>query len=148
MAAPSHCAAAADTAALLRGLGARATPARIRVLEALRDASRALSHHELEAQFGDALLDRVTLYRVLDWLVAQGLAHKTTDESRVFRFSAAGARAAHEEHAHFHCEGCGRVFCLAALQPLKPRLPRGFRTTQVDLNIHGECAGCAHGERR
>ncbi len=127
---------------LLRGLAARATPARIRVLEVLLGAARALTHHEIEAQLGDAVADRVTLYRVLEWLVANGLAHKTIDEARNFRFSAAGTREPHLRHAHFHCDACGRVFCLEAVRPARPRLPRGFRSSQVELSIHGACAAC------
>lgn len=134
----------ADAAALLRNLGARATPARIRVLEVLRHAARALSHHEIESLLGDAQIDRVTLYRVLEWLAANGLAHKTTDGARVFRFSAAGTQAPHQQHAHFHCDQCGRVFCLDAVHPVRPRLPRGFRSSQVELSVRGACAACAH----
>ncbi len=76
-------------AAQIRATGARATPARIRVLQLLRDAPAALTHHDIEAALGDAMLDRVTLYRVLDWLVESGLAHKSADASRVYRFSLA-----------------------------------------------------------
>ena len=55
--------------------------------------------------------DRVTLYRVLEWLVDNGLAHRVTDAQRVFRFSAADDTAkGHASHAHFRCEVCARVF--------------------------------------
>jgi Fur family ferric uptake transcriptional regulator len=130
----------------IRAAGARATPARVRVLDLLRGASRALSHQEIELSLGDALLDRVTLYRVLDWLVEAGLAHKSVDARRVSRFSAAEVRAHHESHAHFRCDTCGRVFCLDSVQPAIPRVPRGFRVGQVDLSVRGECAQCAQGE--
>ncbi len=78
-------------AELIRGAGARATPARIRVLRLLRQAPTALTHAQIESALGVPALDRVTLYRVLDWLVESGLAHKNADASRVFRFSAAAA---------------------------------------------------------
>lgn len=61
-------------ALLIRRTGARATPARVRVLRLLRSAPTALTHHEIEQALGDLALDRVTLYRVLDWLVASGCA--------------------------------------------------------------------------
>ena len=57
----------------IRRLGARATPARIRVLQLLRAAPTALTHGEIELALGASVIDRVTLYRVLDWLVASGL---------------------------------------------------------------------------
>ena len=86
--APSGLQAVADQ---IRSSGARATPARIRVLRLLREAPTPLSHAEIELRLGDMALDRVTLYRVLDWLVESALAHRNTDAYRVFRFSAAAA---------------------------------------------------------
>ena len=62
----------------LKALGERRTPARQAILTLLLDADNALSHqdiHELLKARNEPF-DRVTLYRVLDWLVAQKLAHK------------------------------------------------------------------------
>ncbi len=127
----------------IRAAGARATPARIRVLRLLSEAQRALSHQEIETRLGKLAGDRVTLYRVLDWLVQSGLAHKVTDDARVFRYSIAGeAVLRHTEHGHFRCDGCGRVFCLEALRSSKPRVPRGFRVARVDVSVRGQCANC------
>ncbi len=63
----------------LQTLGQRVTPARLAVLATLLDSPRALSHHDVEVRIGakSEHFDRVTLYRVLEWLVAQGLAHKS-----------------------------------------------------------------------
>jgi hypothetical protein len=76
-------------------------------------------------------MDRVTLYRILDSLVACGLALKAVDTRGVFRFSAAGAQRQHADHIHFRCTGCGGVFCLKAEPPPPPKLPRGFRLNEV-----------------
>ena len=59
---------------LIRRTGARATPARVRVLQLLRVAPAALTRHEIEQALADQALDRVTLYRVLEWLVESGFA--------------------------------------------------------------------------
>jgi Fur family ferric uptake transcriptional regulator len=115
------------------------------VLDALRAARQPLSHAEMEALpagAGDGAIDRVTLYRVLDSLVACGLALKAVDTRGVFRFSAAGAQRQHAKHVHFRCTGCGGVFCLKAEPPPPPRLPRGFRLQQVEFDLRGLCAGC------
>jgi Fur family transcriptional regulator, ferric uptake regulator len=128
----------------LEAAGERVTDARIDILATLLAAERALSHRELETavKVGGRKPDRVTLYRVLDWLVEHGLAHKVASEDRVWRFNA----LAHErkDHAHFHCERCGRVFCLdddtAATKA--PHLPRGFRPRHVELTVQGTCAQC------
>ncbi len=125
----------------LRATGERVTPARLRAYAVLLDSARALSHHELEAALGPAApLDRVTLYRVLDWLVEQGLAHRIAGIDRVWRYSISpDARAS---HAHFQCRRCGKVIRLAELPARRVPLPRGFRSEAVELTVKGRCAEC------
>lgn len=125
----------------IRRTGARATPARIRVLHVLRVAPTALTHNEIEQSLGVPAMDRVTLYRVLDWLVESGLAHKSADAHRVFRFSLA-SEGEHVSHVHFRCEQCGGVFCLEASPPPAPALPAGFLLTHMDFDLRGRCAQC------
>lgn len=130
----------------IRRTGARATPARIRVLQLLRAAPTALTHGGIERALGLPALDRVTLYRVLDWLVESGLAHKNSDAQRVFRFSAAAA-GEHTTHIHFRCEHCGGVYCLDAAPPAAPRLPAGFSLSRMDFDLRGRCASCGEAKR-
>lgn len=140
-----HNAGHRDTAvSRIEARGATATAARIQVLEMLLAAPSALSHHDLMAQARVAgrPLDKVTLYRVLDWLVAQTLAHSVTGRDRVRRFSAVQAHT-HLHHAHFECDECGRLFCLSE-PAAPPAAPPGFETRRVDLTLHGRCADCAH----
>ncbi len=125
----------------IRRCGARATPARIRVLRLLREAPTPVSHAEIEERLGEPTMDRVTLYRVLDWLVASGLAHKSADAHRVFRFSVASL-SEHATHVHFRCEQCGAVYCLDASLPVAPALPPGFSLTRLDFDLRGICANC------
>lgn len=126
----------------IRRKKARATPARVRVLRLLQTSVVALTHFEIEAALGASALDRVTLYRVLDWLVESGLAHRNSDANRVFRFSAASDRE-HLTHIHFRCEHCARVFCIDAAPPEVPILPAGFSLSRMDFDLRGCCAQCA-----
>lgn len=135
----------APLAELIRAVGARATPARTRVLGLLQASPTPLCHTEIEErlkQSADAAIDRVTLYRVLDWLAEAGLAHKASDARGVFRFSAARPDGQHGQHSHFRCTHCGAVFCLDMPLPVAPPLPAGFRLASIDLDIRGECAAC------
>ena len=134
-----------DESRLLRTLGARLTAPRLQVLRVLRTAPAPLSHRELldRLRERDGELDRVTVYRVLDWLVANGLAQKAADARRTFRFAASDPLGAHESHVHFRCTRCGGVFCLKDAPPPRPRLPRGFRLARVNVDIEGACAHCA-----
>ncbi len=125
---------------LLRAAGVKVTLGRVRVLDALAIAAAPLSHADLEVQLPDA--DRVTLYRVLDSLVACGLALRAVDARGVFRFSASGPHRRHDGHVHFRCTGCGGVFCLKAAPPPLPKLPRGFHLDHVEYDVSGTCAAC------
>ena len=130
---------------LLRAAAGRVTPARLAVLEILLDSAAALSHHEVE----DAVekhgvdVDRVTLYRVLDWLVERGLAHRIAAEDRVWRFNAAEHLHA-AEHAHFHCTRCGQIVCLDGPDSTATfALPQGYQPERTEITIHGRCPRCA-----
>jgi Fur family ferric uptake transcriptional regulator len=125
----------------LRDAGGRSTEHRAEVLAALTDAARPMSHHELEARL--APIDKVTLYRVLDWLVGQGIAHRVAGSDRVWRFAVSGGP--HAGHAHFECSRCCEVMCLGAVpaQALALGVPRGCRLEGVELTAKGLCARCA-----
>lgn len=127
----------------------RATPVRVAVLDILLATPTALTHQDIAAaaRAAGVLLDRVTLYRVLDWLVDKGLAHKIAGEDRVWRFNAIAEAAspglAHQ-HAHFQCERCKRLYCLDELRPVFAfNLPPGFLCTQAELTLHGQCPACS-----
>ena len=135
------------TQQIITDLGLRATPSRLAVLELLNGADNALSHQELLNQLnarhtGSEEFDRVTLYRGLDWLVANGIIHKVTGQDRAWRFQLNRANAMHR-HAHFQCTHCGKTYCLSEVHPQKPpSLPAHFTVESVELNIKGVCAGC------
>jgi Fur family ferric uptake transcriptional regulator len=128
---------------LIRGTGARVTAPRIEVLAALLAADRALTHQELEQRVDRGRgMDRVTIYRVLEWLTGQELAHRIAGDDRTWRFNAAGQ--GHDgEHAHFQCNACNTVLCLEDFSPSPAiRLPKGFRSQHVELTVRGLCAKC------
>ncbi len=127
----------------VRSTGARMTRPRVMVLAVLFAAERALTHAEVEARLPRAAeVDRVTVYRVLEWLVDNHLAHKIAGDDRVRRFNAA-SHAHAGPHAHFQCSDCGEVICLeeAGAKPAV-KLPVGYKQQQVELTIKGLCAGC------
>jgi Fur family ferric uptake transcriptional regulator len=129
---------------MLDATGERATPARAMVLSVLLASERPLSHLELEKklQKQGKTCDRVTLYRVLDWLVSRGLAHKVPGEDRVWRFNAVSYPP--HSHAHFQCRHCGQVYCLEDVRPVFAlSLPPGFQYEHADLRVQGTCPTCA-----
>lgn len=132
----------------LRLTGTRVTRPRIEVLAVLLAARRALTHHEIERQVNRSQsIDRVTIYRVLEWLTARELAHRIAGEDRVWRFNA--AEAEHEQrHAHFQCNDCGDVICLdKEVTARNIPLPLGYHPQAVELTVKGLCAECRPARR-
>lgn len=120
----------------------RPTPVRLAVYDALLRASRALSHAELQEALGEQDIDRVTLYRTLDRFAEAGLVEKTVGPDRIAAF-AARDDADHSDHAHFHCSGCRRVYCLSQQLPRMRHLPAGFTPATTELSVHGRCPSCS-----
>jgi Fur family transcriptional regulator, ferric uptake regulator len=130
---------------MIRASGARVTRARVEVLATLLDAERALSHREVESRIRRSPgIDRVTIYRVLDWLSREGLAHRIAGPDRSWRYNAAEDAHSHA-HAHFQCGRCGTVVCLDdSEEPVHVNVPAGFVSHAVLLTVKGHCATCAH----
>lgn len=128
---------------LIERSGQRVTRARVAVLETLLGAEHALSHVEIEQALARRRhkVDRVTLYRVLDWALNQSLIHKMTGDDRIWRFSAVPVA----DHAHFNCTHCGQIYCLQSLTPaVALTLPRGFKLHHADVSVQGLCPRCNH----
>ncbi|HEX8874437.1 MAG TPA: transcriptional repressor [Nitrosospira sp.] len=129
---------------MIRRRGERVTSGRVRILALLLAEQRAVSHHEIEERLqGKYRLDRVTLYRVLEWLNENGYIHRVVGDDRVWRFRA-NADVNPHQHAHFECTRCTRVICLDDMKTeYSPPLPAGYRPQQVELTVKGLCAECA-----
>lgn len=128
---------------LIQNSGQRPTIVRCAVLDALLGAGEASSHTDVLERLKNAgEYDRVTVYRVLDWLTAHGLAHKVAGAGRAWRFQATRNETMHR-HAHFQCNRCGKVSCLPNIQPTIPKqIPADVSVESVELNIKGICSDC------
>ena len=128
---------------LIQVSGQRATPVRSAVLSILMETYAALSHSEILDRLqvvGE--FDRVTVYRVLDWLVEYGLLHKVAGAGRAWRFRLTRNETMHR-HAHFQCNRCGKIFCLPDVRPVLPKkVPASFSVESIELNLKGICDDC------
>lgn len=128
---------------LVRNTGDRATHHRIRTLSVLLAEQRALTHREIEERLNvKQQLDRVTLYRVLEWMGKRNLAHKIAGDDRVWRFRV-NTELHSQQHAHFKCMQCAKVVCLDdfKIKP-EPLLPFGYLFHNIELTVKGICAKC------
>jgi Fur family transcriptional regulator, ferric uptake regulator len=128
---------------VIRSAGERVTFARIRILALLLAEQRAITHHEIEEHLrGGRRLNRVTLYRVLEWLNEKHFVHRVISDDRIWRFRANADTRSHQ-HAHFECTRCTRIICLNPVKAQYGLLPPGYRSMGIELTVKGLCAECA-----
>jgi len=133
-----------DLTAYIRDKGLKATPARLKVIEELGQSHLAHSHAELEILFNE--MDRVTLYRVLNDFEDAGLVHKIIDMEGVTRFALCKHSCPDtthaEDHVHFNCQHCHKMFCLEKIHAPVVKMPGGFKAMGTNTIIYGLCKSC------
>ena len=132
--------------ALLSNAGVEPTPNRIAVLEVIGD-----NHYPLSARNIHNILDRtgsinrVTVYRILDLLVAHGVVDRLSTGGRAFYYGMA-PNENHQAHPHFYCKRCGQMDCLTpeSLSVDTAALCKTFpgRIDKVEIRIDGICKNC------
>jgi len=129
----------------IREKGLKATPARLNVLKVLGSSHLAYAHSELESLFRK--MDRVTLYRVLKDFEDAGIVHKIVDVEGVTRFAICKSTCPDEhhvdDHVHFNCNACHKMFCLEKVQTPKLKMPDGFKISGLQTLIYGLCNSCS-----
>lgn len=122
----------------------RNTTAKTEIQKLITESGTALSHSELQLQLA-GLCDRVTIYRVLERLTAEGLIHKIVNVDGVVRYAACqdcSSAAHHHNHIHFSCQQCKSVTCLEDIEPAF-KLPKGYILNEVNFTVSGICPQCA-----
>ena len=134
-----------DISAHIREKGLKATPSRLSVMRELERSHQAYAHADLEAIFGE--MDRVTLYRVLNDFEEAGLVHKVVDMEGVTRFALCkhSCPDSHhvEEHVHFNCQSCQKMYCLDNVHSPTFKVPEGFKTMGLNIIVYGLCKSCS-----
>jgi Fur family zinc uptake transcriptional regulator len=129
--------------------GVRLTPQRRRVLELVCRANRPVGAYEILDQLRDGgPAAPPTVYRALDWLLAQGLVHKL-ETLHAF------IGCTHPEHPHASqfliCDGCGGVTELEdqaiAGSLASVAAETGFRPSRPVVEVIGTCSDCAAKDR-
>ncbi|MEY4235069.1 MAG: hypothetical protein RLZZ454_327 [Pseudomonadota bacterium] len=142
---------------LLGAHGLRRTSAARTVLGwLLANPQTSYTHAQLQdalSNGGQATLDRVTLYRLIDRLTQVGLLLCRVDGKRVRRYQAMPASV--RTMPHFECQSCHRDSSLAgALKSSASDLERaaqnaiaalqasGYTGLSMDFSVRGVCADC------
>lgn len=131
---------------LLKNFKMRSTPSRQEILDLFLQRDYALSHGDIDKSISNSL-DRVTVYRTLKTFLDKGLIHKVLDDEGSLKYAlcndACTTKGHHHDHVHFKCTKCGQTSCLNVEIP-GVRLPKGFKTEEMNLLIQGVCDRCSH----
>lgn len=125
--------------------GARLTALRRRVLHMIGASHSAVKAYELIARLSteDHQVKPPTVYRTLDFLLAQGLIHRV-DSLNAF-VSCSHPQVSHEARLLI-CDACGTILELdddAMDHAMQHAIAAtGFKPARTHLEIHGLCARC------
>ena len=135
-----------DYAGILEESGVGYTGNRLKVLEVIGESPSPLSAGEILATLRrTASINRVTLYRILDLLVDNGVLDRLSAGDRSFRYGFAG-NANHPRHPHFFCTRCGSMECLDP-ESLSVDI-RSFQESfpslimKMEIRLDGICKDC------
>lgn len=120
------------------------TPCRVSVLEVLQQVGIALSEPEIKSRLPYDY-DRATLFRTLRTFVENNLIHEVIVNKNEVKYALTRHEASAEDqpgHAHFHCDSCGRVFCLGAVSRALLNIPEGFEISGFEVLFNGKCVQC------
>ncbi len=120
----------------------RNTKAKLLILESVKEAKSAVSQEMIQAKLGD-LVDKATVYRVLNSFYEDGVVHKVIgdDGKQYFAYCNKCAVKEHKHnHFHFRCVTCGKIECLP--NELNVKLPKGYRSVNFNGFISGYCSSC------
>ena len=122
---------------------ARTTAAKTRIHELIISSSVALSHSEIQDVL-DGLCDRVTIYRVLDRLMEEGVIHKIINVDGVVKYAGCHSCSTKHNHNHIHfsCQKCKTVTCLDDVEP-SFMLPKNYKVRELNFTVSGLCPQCS-----
>lgn len=121
------------------------TESRKSILQQFIKSKVALAHHELERNASEKI-DRVTIYRTIQTFIDKGILHIIPTADNTIRYALCKDECSeghhHDDHIHFVCEQCGVTTCLDETAIPAIPLPRGYKSTQVDILVNGICKSC------
>ena len=137
-----------DYESLLRRARLEATDNRLRVLEVVGNNSSPLSAGDIfNTLQRSSAINRVTVYRILDLLVAHGLVDRISTGGRAAYYGLA-PNEHHRPHPHFYCKRCGLMECLnpESLTLAGDAFQKTFsgQIDKVEIRVDGICKNCMH----
>ncbi len=122
----------------------RRTKTRVQVLGTFLSSDAALTQQSIESMLPE--LDRITLYRTLKTFEKKGIIHHAVDATSRPKYAICSPHCTEhkhlDNHAHFHCEVCGKTTCLQEVNMPKVKLKKGMVVKSAHLVFDGVCDQC------
>jgi Fur family ferric uptake transcriptional regulator len=120
----------------------RNTAAKTEIQELITGSTIALSHSEIQKSLL-GLCDRVTIYRVLERLLDEGVIHKIINVDGVVKYASCHSCSEkhHHHHIHFSCQKCKAVTCIDDVEPTF-KLPKNYKVSEMNFTLSGLCPEC------
>lgn len=139
-----------DYEKMLQDAALEPTSNRLRVLEVVGGQPHPLSAGDIYRTLRRAgAINRVTVYRILERLVARGVIERLSTGGRAFYYGLA-PNAHHRPHAHFYCTRCGHMDCLEpdSLGVDTDQFQTTFagRIDKIEVRVDGICKNCLRRE--
>ncbi len=128
---------------ILRQHEIRPTAVRILLLETMERFENTFSLADLETEADT--LDKSSIFRTLALFAQHHLLHVIEDGSGATKYCLCHndhACRIEEMHVHFHCEICGKTFCLDNVHVPVIRYPEGYEVREINYLIKGRCPAC------
>lgn len=121
----------------------RNTTAKTKIKELIATSNVALSHSDIQKSL-DGLCDRVTIYRILERLLEEGVVHKIVNIDGVVKYAGChNCSSKHNhDHIHFSCQKCKSVTCLENVEP-SYKLPKNYTVSEMNFTLSGLCPQCS-----
>ena len=121
----------------------RNTAAKTEIQELITGSPIALSHSEIQKSLL-GLCDRVTIYRVLERLLDEGVIHKIINVDGVVKYASCHSCSEkhHHHHIHFSCQKCKAVTCIDDVEPTF-KLPKNYKVSETNFMLSGLCPQCS-----
>lgn len=130
--------------------GGRLTPKRRQILEILLAKPQPLSAYEIAELYQQLLHENIpamSVYRMLDFLISQGLVHKLASENKFIACSHIACDHSHQTPQFLICDNCQSVrevgidtHLINALE--KSITDNHFQLNSPQLELHGLCENC------
>ena len=133
-----------------RNNGGRLTQKRRLILEILLENWQPQSAYEIADLYHEKAGDSIpamSVYRMLDFLMQNGLAHKLTTTNKFLACSHINCDHTHQAPQFLICDSCNAVNEIGLDKTLISALEKSINAIQFQLNspqleLHGLCEGC------